>query len=226
MPPLPLVPYPRPLLDDATLAARALAVHRDFDNRRSIREFSDRPVDAAVIAGAIAAASTAPSGAHMQPWHFCAVSDPALKHQIRLAAEEEERRSYEGRMNDEWLAALALIGTTWEKPFLDVAPWLVVVFAQAWGEGPDGGRVQHYYVRESVGIAVGLFIAAIHEIGLCTLTHTPSPMAFLGDLLGRPGNERAFVLLPVGHAAPDCAVPDLRRKPLAAVSSWFPPRDG
>lgn len=224
MPPLRSVPYQRPLLDDPTHLDRALAVHRAYATRRSVREFSDRPVDAAVIAQAIAAASTAPSGAHMQPWHFCAVGDPALKHRIRLAAEEEERRSYDGRMNEEWLTALAPIGTTWEKPFLDIAPWLVVVFAQAWGLGPDGARVQHYYVRESVGIAVGMFIAAIHEVGLCTLTHTPSPMAFLGQLLGRPGNERAFVLLPVGHAAPGCEVPDLQRKPLDALSSWFPPR--
>lgn len=186
--------------------------------------FSPEPVPRRAIELAIAAASTAPSGAHQQPWTFVAVSDPAVRHRIRLAAEEEERQSYEGgRMPGEWLAALEPIGTDWHKDYLDVAPWIVVLFEQVHGTFPDGTRRKHYYARESVGIACGLFISAIHRMGLVTLTHTPSPMGFLREILGRPANERPLVLLPVGYPAVDAEVPDLVRKPLDDVSVFVEP---
>lgn len=181
--------------------------------------FSSEPVPRRAIELAIAAASTAPSGAHQQPWTFVAISDPALKHRIRLAAEEEERQSYEGgRMPAEWLAALEPIGTDWHKDFLDVVPWIVVLFEQVHGTFADGSPKKHYYARESVGIACGMFISAIHRMGLVTLTHTPSPMGFLREILDRPANERPFVLLPVGYPATDAVVPDLTRKPLDDVA--------
>lgn len=181
--------------------------------------FSDEPVPRVAIELAIEAASTAPSGAHQQPWTFVAISDPALKHRIRRAAEEEERQSYEGgRMPPEWLAALEPIGTDWHKDFLDDVPWIVVLFEQVHGTFPDGSPKKHYYARESVGIACGMFITAIHRMGLATLTHTPSPMGFLREILGRPANERPFVLLPVGYPALDAVVPDLTRKSLDEVA--------
>lgn len=189
--------------------------------RRSVREFSPEPIPLEVVRAAIRAAGTAPSGAHMQPWTFALVTDPAKKREIRLAAEAEERETYDHRMSDEWRAALAPLGTTWEKPFLELAPALIVVFRQDWAPTEGGGRRKHYYVQESVGIAVGLLIAALHHAGLGTLTHTPSPMAFLARLLGRPEHERPFVLLPVGYPAPGCQVPDLERKPLAEILVEF-----
>ena len=193
---------------------------RDWlDRRRSVRFFTDDPVDRACIEVAIEAASTAPSGAHMQPWTFVAISDPAIKREIRIAAEKEEREFYEGgRATDEWLDALAPIGTDWEKPFLDTVPWIVVVFEQLHSTDDEGNRIRHYYTKESVGISCGLFIAALHEMGLATLTHTPSPMGFLREILGRPSSERPFIMFPVGRPTPDCEVPDLRRRALAEVS--------
>ncbi len=194
----------------------------EMDERRSVRMFSSDPVPREAIELAIMTASTAPSGAHQQPWTFVAIGDPGLKHQIRIAAEKEERRSYEGgRMPTEWLAALAPLGTDWHKPFLETVPWIVVILEQVHGWSPDGSVRKHYYARESVGIACGLFIAAIHQMGLVTLTHTPSPMGFLGTTLGRPRNERPFVLMPVGYPAADCKVPDLRRKSLDEVASFL-----
>ena len=157
----------------------------------------------------------------MQPWTFAAVSDPDLKRRIRRAAEEEERTSYEGRMSEEWLEALAPIGTDWRKPFLETVPWIVVLFAQRYGFREDGSRRKHYYVQESCGIAAGLFIAALHQAGLSTLTHTPSPMKFLAELLGRPANEAPYVLFPIGYPALDATVPDLERKPLDEVAVWY-----
>jgi len=181
--------------------------------------FSAEPVSRDLIELAIETASSAPSGAHQQPWTFVAVGDPVVKRRIRVAAEAEERRSYEGgRMPDEWLAAVAPLGTDWHKPFLEIVPWIVVLFEQVYGEFPDGTIRKHYYARESVGIACGLFISAIHQMGLVTLTHTPSPMGFLTKILGRPKRERPFVLLPVGLPADDCLVPDLHRKSLDDVA--------
>jgi nitroreductase len=196
---------------------------RDWlDRRRSVRFFTDEPVERACIELAIEAASTAPSGAHMQPWTFVAISDPAIKREIRIAAEKEEREFYEGgRATDEWLEALAPIGTDWEKPFLETVPWIVVVFEQLHSTDQEGNRVRHYYTKESVGIACGLFIAALHDMGLVTLTHTPSPMGFLREILGRPSSERPFIMFPVGRPAPDCEVPDLRRRALEEVSIFI-----
>ena len=214
-----LVPYARPRLGESEALVRAREFRSDMAARRSVRMFSADAVPRELVEEAILTAASAPSGAHQQPWTFVAVSDPEAKHRIRLAAEDEERRNYEGgRMPPDWLAALAPLGTDWHKPFLEVAPWIVVLFDQVHGWSPDGAVKKHYYARESVGIACGLFIAAIHRMGLATLTHTPSPMAFLSKILGRPGNERPFVLLPVGYPASDCTVPDLTRKSLEQVA--------
>ena len=217
------VRYQRPKVDDAEILARARRTFALMDERRSLRSFSSEPVPREAIELAIRAASTAPSGAHQQPWTFVAISDPEIKRRIRIAAEDEERQSYEGgRMPEEWRSALSRIGTDWPKPYLEIAPWIVVLFEQVHGWFPDGSVRKHYYARESLGIACGLFIAAIHQMGLATLTHTPSPMGFLTSILGRPRNERPFVLLPVGHAAPDAVVPDLVRKSLDEVAVFFP----
>jgi iodotyrosine deiodinase len=185
--------------------------------RRTVRQFSSEPVPYELVRNAIATAGTAPSGAHQQPWTFVVVSDADVKRRIRIAAEDEERRSYDGRMSSEWLEALKPLGTDWRKAHVEDAPFLVVVFEQAYGVGADGSKVKHYYVRESVGIAVGLLLASLHEAGLATLTHTPSPMAFLREILVRPRNERPYVLIPVGYPAAECVVPDLERKPLEAI---------
>lgn len=200
---------------------RARTFHALMARRRSVRHFSDEPVPLEVMEQVIATAATAPSGAHKQPWSFCLVGAPALKRRIREAAEEEERINYGGRMSDTWLEDLKPLGTNWEKPFLETAPWLVVVFKRIYEEGPDGGKQQHYYVNESVGIATGLLLAAAHQAGLATLTHTPSPMNFLSHLLERPASERPYLLIPMGLPAPNCLVPDLRRKPLAQVMTPF-----
>jgi len=212
--PLPTVPLDWRELAPEESERRGRAALAELSRRRSVREFAPRPVPRAWIELAIRAAATAPSGAHRQPWRFVAVADPRLKREIRVAAEAEERESYERRMSPEWLAALEPLGTDWRKPFLELAPWLVVVFAELWEQRPDGVRVKNYYVKESVGIACGLFVAALHAMGLATLTHTPSPMAFLGRILGRPENEKPYILFPVGYPAPDARVPDLRRKTL------------
>lgn len=190
---------------------------KEMDLRRSVRHFSDASVDQDVIGDLIRTASTAPSGAHKQPWTFCVVSDPALKQRIREAAEEEERASYNGRMPPEWLEDLAPLGTDWQKPFLETAPFLIIVFKRAYERKPDGSKRKNYYVEESVGIACGFLLAAIHHAGLVSLTHTPSPMGFLAKLLERPDNERPFLVIPVGYAADECPVPDLRRKALGEV---------
>jgi nitroreductase len=204
------------------MASRARAFRADMDTRRTVRMFSAEPVPRELIEHAIMTAASAPSGAHQQPWTFVAIGDPETRHRIREAAEAEERQSYVGgRMPAEWRAALEPLGTDWRKPFLDTVPWLVVLFAQVHGWFPDGSVRKHYYARESVGIACGLFIAAIHEMGLVTLTHTPSPMGFLNEILGRPRNERPFVLLPIGHPADDCEVPDLQRKTLDDVALFI-----
>jgi nitroreductase len=210
-------------LEPAEMEARARAFHDRMDRRRSVRHFSPEPVPRELVEIAIRTASTAPSGAHRQPWRFVAVSDPEIKKAIRVAAEAEEHESYEGgRMPQDWLDALEPLGTDWEKPYLETAPWLVVVFAELWGVAPDGSKVKNYYVKESVGLACGLFIAALHEMGLATLTHTPSPMAFLSEILGRPRNEKPFILFPVGYPTDDAQVPTIERKDLDQVAVWNP----
>lgn len=196
---------------------RAALFLADARRRRTVREFSDRPVPDGVVEQCILAAGTAPSGAHRQPWHFVTVTDPPLKHRIRAAAEEEERDFYAHRAPPDWLEALAPLGTTAEKPFLETAPVLIAVFGQSYQLRDDGTRAKNYYVTESVGIATGILITALHHAGLATLTHTPSPMAFLSRLLGRPANERPFLLLVAGYPAESATVPDLTRKDLAEI---------
>jgi nitroreductase len=194
----------------------------EMRRRRTVRDFSSRPVEREVIENCLRAAGTAPSGANLQPWHFTVIIDPALKRRIREAAEVEEREFYEGRAPAEWLAALAPLGTDANKPFLETAPVLIAVFAQRHGQLPDGRRVKHYYVPESVGIAVGFLIAGLHHCGLATLTHTPSPMNFLNEMCGRPANEKPYLLLVVGHPAEDCKVPRAggMKKELAEFVDW------
>ncbi len=220
-PPTVALPPPPGLPDTERLQA-ARDFHALVQRRRTVREFDSRPVPRELIAECIAAAGTAPSGANQQPWHFVAVSDPAVKRRIRIAAEEEERQFYERRASEEWLEAIAPLGTDWRKPFLETAPWLIAIFVQKWGRAPDGAKVKHYYPVESVGIATGLLITALHTAGLATLTHTPSPMGFLNEILGRPADaERPFLLLVTGHAAPGVRVPDIARKPAGSIASWF-----
>ena len=194
---------------------RAGEFHSEMERRRSVRMLSDEPVPFDLIERAIETAGTAPSGAHHQPWRFVVTGNPDVKRQIRAAAEAEERTNYEeGRINEEWRRELEPIGTDWHKEFLEVAPWIVVLFEERYGITESGDRRHHYYVKESCGIAAGMFVTALHHMGLATLTHTPSPMAFLTQVLGRPANERPFVLFPVGYPVDSCLVPDLRRKPL------------
>jgi nitroreductase len=185
-----------------------------------VRDFSAEPVPREIVEIAIRAAGAAPNGANMQPWHFAVVSDPAVKRQIRGAAEEEERAFYNERAPEEWLEALAPLGTDWRKPFLETAPYLIAIFAQRYGLTEAGRKVKNYYVQESVGIATGFLIAALHHAGLATLTHTPSPMDFLGQILGRPANEKPFLLLVVGYPAPDAQVPAITKKPLEEIASF------
>ncbi|MBT8090129.1 MAG: nitroreductase family protein [Gammaproteobacteria bacterium] len=193
----------------------------DINRRRTVREFSDRPVPRDIIETALEAASTAPSGANLQPWHFAVVSGPETKKKIREAAEAEEREFYTHRASEEWLAALAPLGTDDQKPFLEKAPYLIAVFLQKFGELPDGCKVKHYYPAESTGLATGMLITALHVAGLATLTHTPSPMKFLNEILGRPKSERPFLLLVVGYPADDARVPDIGRKSLEEIASFI-----
>jgi iodotyrosine deiodinase len=197
--------------------SRAFAV--ELGRRRTVRQFSDRPVPRAVIEACLEAAGTAPSGAHQQPWHFVVVGDPSIKAAIRTAAEAAEVEFYATAPAD-WLAALAPLGTDEHKPYLETAPYLIAVFAERYGVRPDGSRQTHYYVMESVGIATGFLLAALHHAGLASLTHTPSPMGFLNEILERPVNERALMLVVAGYPAPDAVVPDLRRKSLAEIASF------
>jgi nitroreductase len=192
-----------------------------MDQRRSVREFSDKPVAKEVIENIVCTASTAPSGAHKQPWTFCIVSDAAIKKQIRTAAEAEEKESYANRMSDEWLKDLEKFATNWEKPFLEKAPYLIIIFKKIYDLDVDGDKHTNYYVQESVGIAAGMLISAIHQAGLVTLTHTPSPMNFLTKVLNRPINEKPFLLLPIGYASADAEVPILERKSLQDISVWY-----
>jgi nitroreductase len=203
------------------MARRAAEFYAELRRRRTVRDFAARPVARSIIEDCLRAAGTAPSGANLQPWHFVVVSDPALKARIRAGAEAEEREFYHGRAPREWLEALAPLGTDEHKPFLEAAPYLIAIFAQRYGLLPGGRRLKHYYAQESVGIAAGLLIAALHHAGLATLTHTPSPMGFLNEILERPANERPFLLLVVGYPAPEARVPVLTKKPLEAIATFF-----
>ena len=216
----PFIPFKSEQVTEDEMRERASAYRSALDTRRSIRDFSDRDVPQTVIEDIIMTASSAPSGAHKQPWTFCAVRDPEIKRQIRIAAEKEEYESYNSRMPPEWLADLAPLGTDWHKPFIETVPWLIVVFKKAYNM-VDGVKKKNYYVNESVGLASGFLITAIHNAGLVTLTHTPSPMNFLQKILGRPENERPFLLMPVGYPAEDATVPDLKRKGPEDVIVYF-----
>jgi iodotyrosine deiodinase len=196
---------------------RAREFNRQMQRRRSVRGFSDRPVEQEVVRDCLRAAGSAPSGANLQPWHFVLVQNPEVKHQIRIAAEAEELDFYTRRAPQEWLEALAPLGTDPNKPFLETAPYLIAIFSQSYSLLPDGSRLKHYYVKESVGIATGILITALHQAGLVCLTHTPSPMDFLNEILARPENERPFLLLVVGYPAEDAVVPDIQRKPLDEI---------
>ena len=217
-PTIPLEQYREYPLDE--MRARLREFYEDVARRRTVREFSDRPVPRDLIEMALKAAGTAPSGANLQPWHFVVVSGAKTKRKIREAAEAEEREFYEHRASEEWLAALEPLATDERKPFLETAPYLIAVFLQKYGELADGRKVKHYYPTESTGLATGLLITALHRAGLATLTHTPSPMKFLNEILGRPKSERPFLLLVVGYPADDARVPDIGRKALDDYTSW------
>ncbi len=203
------------------MATRAVEFYEHLRRRRTVREFSDRPVPREVIEHCIKAAGTAPNGANMQPWHFVVVSDPEVKKKIRIAAEKEEKEFYSGRAPQEWLDALAPLGTDEHKPFLETAPYLIAIFAERYGILSDGRQVKNYYVTESVGIATGMLITAVHTAGLVSLTHTPSPMTFLNELLGRPEKERPFLLLVVGYPDRDARVPEISKKNLDEVATFL-----
>jgi iodotyrosine deiodinase len=222
MPTLMTVPLPpRQALSDEERIARAKAFAEELAQRRTVREYASTPVPREVIEHCLRAAGSAPSGANQQPWRFVAVSDPAMKHRIREAAEAEEREFYSHRATDDWLQALAVLGTDADKPFLEDAPWLIAIFYERFGVDAAGQKHKRYYPQESVGIATGLLIAALHRSGLATLTHTPSPMGFLSKVLERPRNEMPYLLLVVGHAADTCRVPDIQRLPLEAYASFI-----
>jgi iodotyrosine deiodinase len=219
--PHPTIPLAFERLPEDEMLRRARGFYAEMDRRRTTRHFSDQPVPRELIEYAVRTAGTAPSGAHQQPWTFVLVSDPEIKRRMREAAEEEERINYGGRMPEEWVEALAPLGTDAVKEHITTAPYVVVMFRQTYGIRENGTRRTHYYTSESCGIAAGLFIAAVHRMGLATLTHTPSPMGFLSELLQRPANEKPFLLMPVGYPAPDARVPDLVRKPLDEIAVWF-----
>jgi len=218
-PTIPLAQYQEYPL--AEMRERVAAFYENLDRRRTVREFSDRPVPRDIIETALKAGNTAPSGANLQPWHFAVVSGADTKKKIREAAEEEEREFYAHRASAEWLAALEPLGTNSDKPFLETAPYLIVVFLQKFGMLEDGRKVKHYYPTESTGLATGILITALHQAGLVCLTHTPSPMKFLNEILGRPSSERPFLLLVTGYPADDAEVPDIERKPLAEFASFI-----
>jgi iodotyrosine deiodinase len=201
---------------------RAADFREEMLRRRTVRHFSDRPVPRAIIEDCLRVAGSAPSGANMQPWHFVVIADAGVKHQIREAAEKEEHAFYHGRAPKEWLAALAPLGTDENKPYLEAAPYLIVIFSQTTGVAPDGEKIKNYYVAESVGIATGMLIAALHHAGLATLTHTPSPMGFLNQLLGRPAHEKPYLILVAGYPAAGASVPDIAKKSLAEIATFLP----
>jgi len=213
----PFTPYTRETYAPDEMISRSAAFYDWMNKRRTVRDFSDQPIPIEVIENIIKTASSAPSGAHKQPWTFCVVSTPELKSKIRVAAEKEEKESYDNRMSDEWLNDLKHLQTDWQKPFLEIAPYLIIVFKKAYDLLPDGSKRTNYYVNESVGLACGFLLAAIHHAGLVALTHTPSPMNFLTSLLNRPENERPFLLIPVGYPHTETYVPQLERKGIEEV---------
>jgi iodotyrosine deiodinase len=213
------VPYEKVYISDKKVTFQNFKT--DILQRRSIRDFSDKPVDENVIRDILHIAHSAPSGANKQPWHFCAIKSTELKSKIRAAAEKEEYQNYNGRMPDEWLADLAKLGTDWQKPFIDIAPWIIVVFKKSYDVDAEGVKSKNYYVGESVGIACGFLIAAIHMAGLVTLTHTPSPMNFLQEILNRPENEKPYLLMPVGYPAENATVPNISKIDLNTILTVF-----
>jgi len=217
----PFVEYKRPQLSESDMVAKSRDFFSWIDERRSVRDFSNQSIPHEVIENIIRSASTAPSGAHKQPWTFCIVTDKKIKQAIRVAAEKEEQENYNGRMSEEWIDALKPLQTDWRKEFLETAPALIIVFKKAYDILPDGKKFNNYYVNESVGIACGFLLAAIHKAGLVALTHTPSPMNFLTNILKRPENERPFLLIPVGHPAKNAFVPELKRKNLNEVAVYY-----
>jgi nitroreductase len=217
----PFVSYQKQTFDIQQMEARSHSFYEWMNTRRTVREFSDKHIPENVIENILLAAGTSPSGAHKQPWTFCVIKNQEVKKAIRIAAEKEEKESYEKRMPDEWLQDLAPIGTDWQKPFLETAPYLIVVFKRSYELEADNHKHQNYYVTESCGLACGFLLAAIHHAGLVALTHTPSPMNFLTSILNRPVNEKPFLLIPVGYPAEECWVPDLTRKSLAEISVWI-----
>ncbi len=217
----PFKKFTAPAFTEEEILEKSRSFFTFMNGRRSIRAFSEKPVEKEVIENIIKTASTAPSGAHKQPWMFCVIADPVIKKQIRIAAEAEEKESYAHRMNEEWLKDLEKFATNWHKPFLETAPYLIIVFKKIYDVDEDGTKHTNYYVQESVGIAAGLLITAIQNAGLVTLTHTPSPMNFLSKVLNRPANEKPFLLLPVGLPADDVLVPDIKRKNIEDVLNWY-----
>ncbi len=216
----PYISYTKQTYGSLEMERRSSDYFQQMDLRRTVRKFSDKPIPRPVIDNLLLTASTAPSGAHKQPWTFCVVSNPEMKHKIREAAEKEEKESYDNRMSEEWIEALRPLGTDWEKPFLEIAPYLIIVFKKAY-DLINGEKKNNYYVNESVGLASGFLLTAIHNAGLVALTHTPSPMNFLTKLLGRPENERPFLLIPVGYPADKTWVPDLERKTLEEIAVFY-----
>jgi len=217
----PFVSYTKKTYEIDEMNARSRHFFEWMDTRRTVRDFSDKPIPENIIENIILTASTAPSGAHKQPWTFCVVKNPEVKNQIRIAAEKEEKESYETRMTDEWLQDLQPIGTDWRKPFLETAPYLIVVFKRSYELENNQNKHKNYYVTESCGIACGFLLTAIHDAGLVALTHTPSPMNFLSIILNRPANEKPFLLIPVGYPAEECWVPDLKRKDINEICVWM-----
>lgn len=216
----PFIPYTRETFSPEEMITRSKEFYDWMDSRRTVRDFSDKDVPKEVIENIILTASTAPSGAHKQPWTFCVISNKDLKAKIRKMAEEEEYKSYNSRMPDEWLEALAPLGTDWNKPFIDIAPWIIIVFKKSY-DLVDGKKKNNYYVNESVGLAAGFLLAAVHQAGLVALTHTPSPMNFISEVLERPENEKPILLIPVGYPSDEVTVPDIHRKPLEEVAVFY-----
>jgi nitroreductase len=217
----PFIRFNRDTYSGEEMAERAASFAAWMDTRRPCRDFSDKPVPKEVIENIIMVASSAPSGAHKQPWTFCVVSDPVIKKQIRIEAEKEEYESYHGRMPEDWKKDLLPLQTDWKKEFLEMAPYLVIVFKKSYDLDKEGKKTNTYYATESCGLACGFLLSAIHNAGLVALTHTPSPMNFLSKILDRPVNEKPFLLVPVGYAAEECWVPDIQRKPLHEISKWY-----